>query len=188
MTRVTFAICALVLTAAAAAVQAQSMASPDGAKTLAATMHVYVFPSEGQSSEVQSKQESECYSWAVETTGLDPFELSKQAEQSAAQATAQQGAVAQQGKGSAARGALIGAAGGALIGEIASNDPGKGAAWGAAAGAIGGRVQRKKSQAAAQQQIAAQNQSVQQATAEQTANFKKAFAACLEAKDYVVKF
>ena len=41
-------------------------ASPSGQKTLAATLNVYVFPTEGQTSEQQSKDEAECYGWAVE--------------------------------------------------------------------------------------------------------------------------
>jgi len=164
------------------------MGAPDGTKTLAATMNVYVFPAKGQTAEVQSREESECYAWAVKTTGLDPFDLSKRAQQSAEQAAAQQQDVAEKGKGTAAKGAVAGAAAGALIGEIASDDPGQGAAWGAAAGAIAGRRHKKRSQAAAQEQIGQQNQTVQKATAEQIENFKKAFAVCLEAKDYMVKF
>ena len=58
---------------------AQSESS--GQKTLAATMEVYVFPTEGQSSEQQSKDEAECYNWAVGQTGNDPFDLNKQALQ-----------------------------------------------------------------------------------------------------------
>lgn len=80
--------------------------------------------------EVQSQQESECYAWAVKTTVLDPFDLSKQAQKSAEQAAVQQQAAEEKGKGTAAKGAVAGAAAGALIGEIASDDPGQGAAWG----------------------------------------------------------
>lgn len=178
----------IAITAVAAPVHAQTTAPPDGTKTLAATMNVYVFPSQGQSPETQNKQEAECYAWAVQNTGVDPFDLSKQAQQSSQQAAAQQEAVSQQGKGTAAKGTVIGAAGGALIGEIASDDAGRGAAWGAALGALGGRRHRKQSQAAASQQVAQQDQAVQKATAQQTENFKKAFAVCLEAKDYMVKF
>ena len=55
---------------------AQEMAQPTGQKTLAATMNVYVFPTQGQAAEQQSKDEMECYNWAVQNTGTDPFQLS----------------------------------------------------------------------------------------------------------------
>ena len=52
--------------------QALAQAPPSG-KTLAATMNVYVFPSNGQDAAQQSKDEAECYNWAVTNTGTDPF-------------------------------------------------------------------------------------------------------------------
>jgi hypothetical protein len=148
-------------------------------KSLAATMNVYVFPAQGQASSQQSKDESECYDWAVKNTGTDPFELTKQAQA----AQQQQAQAAQSAQGSGARGAAKGAAGGALIGAIAG-DAGKGAAIGAATGAVVGRHQRKQTEAQAQQQ----SQNTQAATAEQMGNFRKAFSACLEAKKYTVKY
>lgn len=47
-------------------------------QSLASTLNVYVFPSEGQDSSQQSRDESDCYQWAVSNTGSDPFELAKQ--------------------------------------------------------------------------------------------------------------
>ena len=163
-------------------------APPSGQKSLAATMNVYVFPNAGQKPEQQSKDEGECYSWAVQNVGSDPFALAKQSEQQAAQAEQAKQQAKQAGKGAGAKGALGGAAAGALIGEIASDDAGEGAAIGAAAGAVHGRRKAKRAEAAATQQIDAQTQQVQQATAEQIANFKKAFSVCLESKKYMVKF
>ena len=161
---------------------------PSGQKTLAATMNVYVFPAEGQAGEQQSQEEAECYSWAVRNTGTDPFELSKQAQQQQQQADAAQQQVSESGKGAAAKGALVGAAGGALIGEIVSDDAGKGAVIGAGVGALGGNRARRRGQAQASDQIDQQSAQAQQATQTQVENFKKAFAVCLEAKDYMVKF
>src|SRR5262245_58578310 len=100
-------------------------------KTLSGALNVYVFPSQGQSASQQSKDESECYSWAVKNTGSDPFQLQKQAQ---AQAQAQ-AANANTTSGSAVRGAAGGAAAGALIGRIAG-DAGEGAATRGAAGAV----------------------------------------------------
>ena len=72
--------------------------------------------------------------------------------------------------------------------ERASDDAGEGAAWGAAAGVVGRRRKAKSAQKGATEQAQAQAQQVQQASAEQIQNFKKAFTACLEAKDYTVKY
>lgn len=157
-------------------------------KSLSSTMEVYVFPKEGQDTAKQSKDEVECYEWAVGNVGSDPFDLSKQKEADQQQAQAEQQAAKQAGQGSGARGAVRGAAAGALIGEIANDDASEGAAWGAAAGAIRGRRMGREAQAQAQQQAAAQAEQREQATAEQLSNFKKAFSVCLEAKDYMVKY
>ena len=157
-------------------------------KSLSSTIDVYVFPTEGQDASQQSKDEAECYQWAVQNTGVDPFDLAKQAEQQQQQAAAAQQEIAQAGQGAGAKGALGGAAAGALIGEIASDDAGKGAAYGAAAGAIVVRRRARRAKAEASQQVEQQSQQAQQATAEQIQNFKKAFSVCLEAKDYMVEY
>jgi hypothetical protein len=167
---IAFALCASVSSHA----QTQS-----AQKTLAASINVSVFPGQGQSSSVQSKDEADCYQWAVKNTGSDPFQLQKQA-QANAQASQYN---AQSTQGSAVRGAAGGAAAGALIGGIAG-DAGQGAAIGAATGALVNRRRARKAQEANEANI----QSSQQATAEQMTNFKKAFSACLEAKKYVVKY
>jgi len=179
---------ALLLAASAADAPAQEMAQPTGQKTLAATMNVYVFPTQGQAAEQQSKDEMDCYNWAVQNTGTDPFQLSKQAQQQQQQTDAARQQAQGVGAGSGAAGAVGGAAAGALIGEIASDDPGKGAAYGAAVGLIAGRRRGSEAQAQAQQQIEQQAGQAQAATAEQMNNFKKAFSVCLEAKNYMVKF
>ena len=167
--------------------QGTQVSSPTG-KTLAATMNVYVFPSKGQAADQQSQDEAECYNWAVQNVGTDPFELSKQAQQQQQQTEQAMAQAQEAGKGSAGRSAVRGAAAGALIGEIASDDPGAGAAYGAAAGLIRGRRKGKQAQKQAEAQVEAQAASAKQATQEQLDNFKKAFSVCLEAKDYMVKY
>ena len=159
----------------------------ESGKSLASTLEVYVFPAAGQAADQQSKDEAECYNWAVGNTGNDPFELQKQSEQQAQQ-TEQQVAQAQSAtQGAGAKGAVKGAAAGALIGEIVDDDAGQGAAYGAAAGAISARRRSRAASQQAQQQAKAQGEAQQQATAEQIGNFKKAFSVCLEAKEYMVK-
>jgi hypothetical protein len=157
-------------------------------QSLGSTIDVFIFPSEGQDSSQQSKDEAACYEWAVGNTGSDPFDLAKQEQADAQQAQADQQATAQAGQGSGARGAVRGAAAGAVIGEIANDDAGQGAAYGAAAGAIRGRRQRRFAQQEAQQQASAQAEQREGATEQQLTNFKKAFSVCLEAKEYMVKY
>jgi len=157
-------------------------------KTLAATLNVYAFPQKGQDSSVQSQDEAACYNWAVQNTGSDPFQLQKQAQQQA-QATQQasQQAAQQSSGGTVGREMVKGAAVGTLIGGISGNE-GKGAAYGAAAGLIRGNRRSQQQQASAQQSVQQQGQQMQQATAEQIDNFKKAFSVCLEGKGYMVKY
>ena len=161
-------------------------AQPPG-QTLASTINVYVFPKAGQDASQQSQDESSCYEWAVGTSGADPFALAEQARRDEQQAQAERDAAKQTGTGSGAQGVVRGAAAGALIGEIANDDAGKGAAWGAAAGAVRGRRKGAAVQQEAEQQAAANAAARETRTAEQLTNFKNAFSACLEAKEYMVK-
>lgn len=160
----------------------------EGAKTLASTLEVYVFPTQGQAADQQSKDEAECYSWAASNTGNDPFELQKQSEQQQQQTEQQVQQAKGASQGAGVKGAVRGAVAGAVIGEIASDDAGKGAAYGAAAGAVVARRRGRKASAEAQQQAQQQGAAQQQATQEQVGNFKKAFGVCLEAKNYMIKY
>jgi hypothetical protein len=162
-------------------------AAQDGAKTLASTINVYVFPAEGQDASQQSKDEAECYSWAVNNTGNDPFDLADQQEAHAQLSEAEMQAAQSTGQGAGAGGAVRGAAAGALVGEIANDDASNGAAWGAAAGMVRGRRQGRQAQDQATQQAAAQADQRESTNAEDLDNFKKAFGVCLEAKEYMVK-
>lgn len=165
-----------------------SAIAQESGKTLASTLDVFVFPTDGQAADQQSKDEAECYSWATSNTGTDPFDLQKQSEQQAQQ-TEQQVAQAQAAtQGAGAKGAVKGAAAGALIGEVTGGDAGESAAIGAAAGAVAARRRGRAASQQAQQQASQQGAAQQQATAEQVGNFKNAFSVCLEAKSYMVKF
>ena len=157
-------------------------------KSLASTLEVYVFPTEGQDSGQQSKDESECYQWAVSNTGNDPFDVSKKEAGDEQQAQAEKQAAQQVGQGAGARGAVGGAAAGALIGELAHDDASEGAAWGAAVGAIAARRRGRAAQQQATAQTEKQAEERKELTAEQMSNFKKAFSVCLEAKEYMVKY
>ncbi len=160
----------------------------ESGKTLASTLEVFVFPTEGQASDQQSKDEAECYNWAASNTGSDPFELQEQSEQQAQQ-TEQQVQQAQNAtQGAGAMGAVRGAAAGAIIGAVADEDKSEAAAAGAAVGAVAARRRSRAASQEAQQQAQEQGAAQQQATAEQVDNFKKAFSVCLEAKEYMVRF
>jgi hypothetical protein len=156
-------------------------------KTLAATLNVMVFPKAGQDPSQQSKDEAECYDWAVENSGADPFELQKQKEKAKEDAEKAEEEAQKAGKGSGAKGAVKGAAAGALIGAVAG-DAGKGAAIGATAGVISGRRRGRKSQAQAEKQAEEKEKEAKGNIKKQKKNFLNAFSACLEAKDYMVKY
>ena len=147
-----------------------------------------MFPSAGQKPDKQSKDESECYNWAVSNTGSDPFQAKKDAERAQQQAAEQKAASQNAAQGAGARGAVRGAAAGALIGEIASDDASKGAAYGAAAGAIHSRRKARAYQDQTAQQADQYAASEAAYSEEKIENFKKAFSVCLEAKEYMVKY
>lgn len=154
------------------------------AQTLATTLEVSVFPAAGQDSTQQSKDEAECYNWAVDNSGSDPFELLKEQEAKTEQADAQIEA-AEDAKGG--RTVVRGAAAGAVIGEVTGGDAGESAAIGAAVGAV---AKRRRNRAASEQQAAVEEQAKanEQATEQEIDKFMNGFTACLEAKDYVAKY
>jgi outer membrane lipoprotein SlyB len=133
---------------------------------------LYVFPAKDQSAEQQAQDESYCYKWGVQQSGIDP--LNPPQVQAQQVETGPDGAAV----GGAARGALAGVAIGAIAG-----DAGKGAAIGAATGAIGGH---RASRIGRSQQQQANNQAADQAEVDMMNSFKKAYSACLQGKGYSV--
>ena len=177
----------LFLIASLIAVPLSAAVAEDGGQSLASTLEVYVFPADGQAADQQSKDEAECYNWAVSNTGSDPFELQKQDEAVTAQAEQQVAQTQAATQGAGAKGAVKGAAAGALIGEVSGGDAGDSAAIGAAVGVVSSRRRGRAANQQAQEQAAATEAASHQATQDKTDNFKKAFSVCLEAKDYMVK-
>jgi len=153
-------------------------------QSLSSTMGVSVFPADGQDGTQQSKDEAECYQWAADDSGVDPFELQKQ-QDAMDQQTDEQLAAAEAAQGGG--GLVRGAAAGAVVGEIAGNDVGHSAAVGAAIGGVANRRRNKKAQQQAAQ-VEQQAASATQATEEQVGKFMNGFTACLEAKDYIAKY
>ena len=156
-------------------------------KSLASTLNIYVFPTAGQDSSRQSSDEASCYQWAVNNSGVDPFDVERNAAAQAQQSNEAQQRAEKEGAGAGAKGALRGALGGALIGEIADDDAGGGAAIGAVIGTVRGRRKGREARSQAQRNVQQQEQMQQQVTAQQRDDFKRAFSVCLEAKDYLVK-
>jgi hypothetical protein len=150
-----------------------SQAPTTPSTSFAKSMGLYVFPAKNQTKEMQAADDTECYKWAVEQSGVDPLNPTKV---EAAQ-------VETGPDGTAVRGAARGAAAGVAIGAIAG-DAGKGAAIGAVAGGLAGR--RAKRYGDAQQQEKNNQDAAKQEDA-MTDSFKKAFSACLEGKGYTIK-
>jgi hypothetical protein len=158
---------------------------------------MFAYPKNQQSHDQQLRDEFACYNLAQQNSGIDPDKLSKPVAPTSADIQAAQqdaAAGADQAKGGRVRGAAKGAAGGAVIGAIAG-DAGKGAAIGAVGGTmVGGRRQR---QANAQSKQQAANSASTQMQADynqavsnynhQLETFKRAFSACLDARNYSVK-
>ena len=128
-----------------------------------------IFPNVDQSSEQQEQDKFACYSWAKDQSDFDPM-----APPTATEAPPQQGAK----KGGVGRGLVRGAAVGAIAG-----DAGKGAAAGAAIGGMR-RQDQKRKEAAARQQWEQEQQRIYAANRNR---YNRAYAACLEGKNYTVR-
>jgi hypothetical protein len=149
----------------------QTQSAGSGRSAVASQLGVFVYPGSNQDSGLQAKDENECYHSAKQQSGIDPAAVPPPPQQ------------AQKAQGHGAKGAAGGAAGGAAVGAIAG-DAGKGAAIGATAGAMHGRRQQKKANKQAEQQAQQKTQAQQQQILD---TFKKAFSACMEARQYSVK-
>ena len=154
----------------------------------AAAQGLFIYPSQGQSQEQQSRDQYECHTWAVQQTGFDP--TNPQAMQAPPPSAAPPPQEATQG------GVLRGGARGAVVGVVAgaiAGDAGKGAAIGAASGGLIGGMRRKDQKR--QQQQAQQNYQQQQAQAQaqhqaamasQRDSYDRALTACLTGRGYTV--
>ena len=161
--------------AAAAVCLAQS-------SSLGASIGVMVFPSEGQDATQQSIDEATCYTWAVDRSGSDPFQLAQQATQQQADANAAMQQAQSAGQGSAARGVATGALVGAAFGSSSQTTRRT-----AAVGGLVGARRRSGAQAQATSQVAAESAQQQEATEAQLTTFRNAFGACLEGLGYIAR-
>ena len=149
----------------------------------AQTGDLFIYAAKGQSQQQQDKDRYECHSWAVRQTGFDPTRP-RTTNPPATSATEQTYRPSQPhvARG-AGRGAALGAVGGAITG-----DAGKGAAAGAAMGGLAGAFRRRdeRRQQSVQRQAEAQSSAAAQHN-QQVMAYRRAMAACLEARGYTVK-
>jgi hypothetical protein len=138
----------------------------------------YIYPKKGQTAEQTEKDKYECYSWAKGQSGFDPMNPD---------ATVQKQNVEKKGEGP---GVVGGAAGGAVVGAVVgaiAGDAGKGAAVGAAGGGLMGGLSKRSRRNQNKQRQKEANQQYSQASKQARASYDRAFAACLEGRDYSVQ-
>lgn len=144
---------------------------------------IFVYPKQGQSEDQMGRDKYECHTWASNQTGYDPTNTysSSQTTTAAPQKPRQGGAL---------RGALKGATVGAIVGEISDDDPRKGAGRGAAVGGLFGGMRQRSRNQRYEEELRSQVDKQQQQSSAQSGHqqdYKRAMAACLEARGYSVK-
>ncbi len=144
-----------------------------GLSTFGMADELMIFPNDGQSAEQQEPDKFACYSWAKGESGFDPM-----APPTATEPPPQEGAQ----KGGAGRGMVRGAAVGGIVGD-SSKSAKRGAAAGAAVGGMR-RQDQKKKEAAEREQWERDQQRIY---AENRNRYNRAYAACLEGKNYTVR-
>ena len=137
----------------------------------AMAQQMYIYPTQNQSPDQQSRDRYECHIWAVQQTGVDP--TNPQMAAAPPQQEAQ--------KGGLLRGAARGATVGVVVGAIGGN-AGKGAAIGAASGALFGGMRRRDQQRQQEQQ----RRNYEQQQAQAIGAYNRAQAACLRGRGYTV--
>jgi hypothetical protein len=123
-----------------------------------------VYPSKGQSTQQQGKDDGECYGWAKQSTGMIRLPL---------------GPGDRPGNGRRAVRARSGRSRWLAIGAIAG-DAGRGAAIGAVVGTMAGGRRARQNQEAQNQQAQAQHQ-------QQIDTFYRAYGACMEGRGYTIR-
>lgn len=142
---------------------------------------VFVYPKAGQDQAQQQRDEGECAAWAQAQTDFDPRSPPSR-DQLVAQAQSASGPGG--GGGQVAAGMAAGAVKGSAIGYLADKNR---TGLGTAGAFIGGmRAARRVDQQAAQGRQQAEQAADAQLAAMRDA-YDRAFAACLEARDYTVK-
>lgn len=176
---------ALLLSAAGCATPAPPYAPPATRPVAVAApnVEVYAYPQAGQTPERQRRDRYECYNWSVEQTGFDPGRLP-------ANSTAPM--VRVQPDPPAGHDTAVLAATGAIIGAAVSNphNAGAGAAVGAVVGAITGAASDSARQDEARRIEDSENARIssnQERINRRAEEYRRAFAACMEARGYAIR-
>ena len=151
-----------------------------------------IYPAKGQLPQQQDRDRYECHDWARAQFGFDPTQPAQSAP--AAQPAQANAAYASTPGGPSLGTMARGAAGGAAVAEVTNHDAGRGAAIGLLSASALSRAREQQMMAAKQQQAAQQQAQQQQALQQQQAArgqarafYDRGFAACMEARGYVVK-
>jgi hypothetical protein len=140
----------------------------------AVSLGMVPYPAKKQSTQQQSKDDSECFDWSKQSTGIDP----------AAPPPAPAQAANEGPSGARAKGAVRGAARGAVLGGVIDDKGGEGAAAGAMVGAARNQRHATAEKEAAQEKADADTRAAQSARLD---TFKKGYAACMEGRGYSIK-
>ncbi len=159
----------------------------------AAQGDVFAYPKGGQSQDQLARDQFECNQWATQQSGFNPFQAQPQVHVGRDYMPPPPRS---SGGGEVVRGAMGGALLGTGIGAIAggSRGAGRGAAIGALSGTMVGAVRRnrrKEEEARWHQQHQMQQQQQQRQVTQQYAQgrqrYNRAYAVCMEAKNYDVR-
>lgn len=131
-----------------------------------------IFPNADQSADQQKQDEFTCYGWAKDQSAFDPM-----APPTATEPPPEEGAK----KGGAGKGLVRGAAVGGIVGG--SSGAKRGAGAGLAVGGMRSQNQKKKEAQAREQW----EQDQQRIYAENRNLYNRAYAACMEGKNYTVR-
>ena len=134
-----------------------------------------IYPAKGQPPMQQDRDRYECHDWARGQSGYDPTQTYQAPSGSNPQS---------QPDGASLTDMARGAAGGAAVAELTNHDAGRGAAAGLVASSVVARVREQQARQARQAQQASQQQSSRN---QARSTYERGFAACLEARGYVVK-
>ena len=176
MKSLTMIVVLVCLASACVGAQATQTAQPTSVTaSLNKALGVFVFPAKDQKPEQQSVDEQACYSWAVQQSGVDPFNMTPTKAQP----------VDKSPDGSVVAGAAMGAMGGAIVGSMVHphHNHGGAAATGAVVGAMAGAARKSKKDAQKEQQAQQAAAATDKAKID---SFRKAYTTALQGKGYTV--
>jgi Glycine zipper 2TM domain len=139
---------------------------------------VFAYPQRGQTPQQQDRDRYECSTWATQQTGFDP---------SAPGVPPHERVAVVPGPPPTGAGTAIGAVTGAILGAAIAR-PWQAAPAALAGAVVGGAIGNAAEQSNAQPRtVVVQDRRAQAAQLQQAADYKRAIAACLDARGYTVR-